>query len=73
MTAIYDIFLWFLAAINLLKELINKLIISAHCILVNSSTVISWTSLFVILDGRAHLVTFILSVMENPVNKQCRP
>ena len=42
-------------------------------ILMDSSTVISRISLFVIL-GRSELFpTFIPILMENPVSKQCRP
>ena len=43
-----------------------------HCILVDSSTVISWTSSFVILGGRVYFVAFILFLMANPVSKHCR-
>ena len=47
-----------------------------HCILVDFSTVICWTSLLVILGvsglyGRVYM--FSLFFMENPVSKQWRP
>ena len=48
--------------------------ILTQCILVDSSTVICWTSPFVILGVPAlKFVTFILFFIENPVSKQCRP
>ena len=44
-----------------------------HCILVDFSTVINWTSLFVILRGPGLFCASILILMENPVSKHCRP
>ena len=45
-----------------------------HYILVNVSTVICWTSPFVILGvSGLNIVAFILFVMEYAVSKQCRP
>ena len=43
-----------------------------HCILVNSSTVICWTSPFVILGVSGLFCPFIPFLMETPVSKQCR-
>ena len=44
-----------------------------NCILVDSFTVIWWTSPFVVL-GVSHLFCRFDSIlMENPVSKQCRP
>ena len=51
----------------------DLLIHCIHCILVESSTVICWMSPFVILGVSGLFVAFILLVIENPVNKQCRP
>ena len=45
----------------------------AHCILVDTSTVVCWTSPFVILGMSGFFVTFILFLMENSVSKQCKP
>ena len=45
----------------------------AQCILVDSSTIVCWTSPFVILGGRVYFVALIVFLMENPVSKQCRP
>ena len=45
-----------------------------HPVLVDSYTVICWTSLFVTLGVCwGYLVAFILFLMENPVRKLCRP
>ena len=44
-----------------------------HCILVDSSTVICWTSPFVIIGVSGYFVAFILFLMENSDSKQCRP
>ena len=44
-----------------------------HCILVDSSTVILWMSLFVILGVLGPFCGFYSILMENPVSKQCRP
>ena len=45
-----------------------------HCILVDSSMVICWTSPVVILGLLGlNFVTFILFLTENPVSKHCRP
>ena len=44
-----------------------------HCILVDSSTVICWTSPFVILGVSGLFVTFILLFMENPVSNSVDP
>ena len=44
-------------------------ILLTHYILVDSSTVIYWKSPFVILGCQVYFVTFILFLMENPVNK----
>ena len=49
-----------------------KSFLLAHCILVDSSTVICWMSLFVILGCWVYFVAFILYLMENPVSKQYR-
>ena len=43
------------------------------CILVESSNVIFWTSLLVILGVSGLFVAFVLFLMENSVSKQCRP
>ena len=44
-----------------------------HSLLVDSSSVIWWTSPFVILGVFGlYFVAFILFLMENPVSKQCR-
>ena len=43
-----------------------------HCMPVNSSTVICWTSSFVILASRVYFAAFIL-FLENHVSKQGRP
>ena len=45
-----------------------------HCILVDYSTVICWTSLFFIL-GVTGLFSHFYSIFDgkNPVNKHCRP
>ena len=43
-----------------------------HCILVDSSTVICWTSPFVILGVSGLFCHFYSILMENPVSKQCR-
>ena len=39
-----------------------------HCILADSSTIICWTSTFVILGVLGSILFFL---MENPVRKQC--
>ena len=44
-----------------------------HFILVDSSTVLCWMSLFVILGMSGLFCPFSLFSMENPVSKQCRP
>ena len=44
-----------------------------HCILVGSSTVIYWTSPYVILGVSDLLCRFRLFIMKNPVSKHCRP
>ena len=43
-----------------------------HCILVDSSTVICWTSPFVILGVLNLFCRFYYNLRENPVSKQCR-
>ena len=45
----------------------------AHCIRVVSSSVICWTSPFVILGGWVYFVIFILFLMENPVTNNLDP
>ena len=45
--------------------------ILAHCILVDSSAVICWTSPFVILVMSSLFCRFYY-ILENPVSKQCR-
>ena len=47
-------------------------VVLTHCILIDSSTVICWTSLFASWAFRVYFVTFILFLLENPVSKQCR-
>ena len=44
-----------------------------HCILVDSSAVICWTSPYVILGVSCLFGRFYSILMENPVSKQSRP
>ena len=44
-----------------------------HCILVDFSIVVCWTSPFVVFGWRVYFVTFILFLMENALSRHCRP
>ena len=54
---------WLFASVNNLT----------HCILVDTSTVICWTSTYVILGCWVYVVAFVLFLLENSASKQSRP
>ena len=59
--------------VSIFTSLLRGGLLSTHCILVDSSTVICLTSPFVILGVSGLLCHFYSFLMENPVSKHCRP